>query len=172
MSSFLSCSERSSDSFSKEERTSWEYPFSSEIIWTARIAVLLTSVTAPAASIDQNQSKQICQSLSRDNLGIAIDLKVTGSDDRITVQDVAGVTHVIDATDGSKLVNKMARDYWFNSSRTSATEIYTSSFCAVHEISEPFYVYASKKFNDAWSSREAMARSLNEYKELKKQNKL
>ena len=115
---------------------------------------------------------QICQSLSRDNLGIAIDLKVTGSDDRITVQDVAGVTHVIDATDGSKLVNKMARDYWFNSSRTSATEIYTSSFCAVHEISEPFYVYASKKFNDAWSSREAMARSLNEYKELKKQNKL
>jgi hypothetical protein len=117
-------------------------------------------------------STQICQSLSRDNLGIAIDLKVTGSDDRLTVQDVAGVNHVIDATDGSKLVNKMARDYWFNTSRNNATEIYTSSFCAVHEIAEPFYVYESKKFNDAWSSREAKALMLKEYKQLKKQNKL
>lgn len=117
-------------------------------------------------------STQICQSLSRDNLGIAIDLKVTGSDDRLTVQDVAGVNHVIDATDGSKLVNKMARDYWFNTSRNNATEIYTSSFCAVHEIAEPFYVYESKRFNDAWSSREAKALMLKEYKQLKKQNKL
>ena len=115
---------------------------------------------------------QICPSLSRDDLGIAIDLKVTGSDDRLTVQDVAGVQHVIDANDGSKLVNKMARDYWFNSSRTSATEIYTSSFCAIHEISEPFYVYESKRFNDAWSSREAKARTQRGYKQLKKQNKL
>ena len=85
---------------------------------------------------------------------------------------MAGVQHVIDANDGSKLVNKMARDYWFNSSRTSATEIYTSSFCAIHEISEPFYVYESKRFNDAWSSREAKARTQREYKQLKKQNKL
>ena len=115
---------------------------------------------------------QICPSLSRDDLGIAIDLKVTGTDNRLIVQDVAGVQHIVDASDGSKLVNKMARDYWFNSSRTSATEIYTSSFCAVHEISEPFYVYASKRFNDAWSSREAKARSQKKYKQLKKQNKL
>ena len=117
-------------------------------------------------------NEQICQSLSRDALGIAIDLKVSGGDGRLVIRDNAGVSHVVDANDASKISNKMCRDYWFNSSRTSATEIYTSSFCAVHEITEPFYVYSSKRFDDAWSSRAAKARSLKHYRTLKKQNKL
>jgi len=116
---------------------------------------------------------QICQSMSRDELGIAIDLKVSGGNGQLIISDNAGVSHVVDANDASKISNKMARDYWFNSSRTSATEIYTSSFCAVHEITEPLYVYkGSKRFDGAWSSRAARARSLANYRTLKQQNKL
>ena len=117
-------------------------------------------------------SQQIYQSLSHDELGIAIDLKVTGEQDRLIVKDVAGVDHLIDANDAPRVSNKMARDYWFDSARTSATSIYTSSFCAVHEITEPFYVYESKRFDAAWRTRAAMARTQKQYKQLKKQNKL
>jgi hypothetical protein len=134
----------------------------------ARYHFQSVSYYADSKSFDE----QICQSLSRDALGIAIDLKVSGGDGRLVIRDNAGVSHVVDANDASKISNKMCRDYWFNSSRTSATEIYTSSFCAVHEITEPFYVYSSKRFDDAWSSRAAKARSLKHYRTLKKQNKL
>jgi len=117
-------------------------------------------------------NEQIYQSMSRDALGIAIELRVSGRDNQLVVKDNAGVEHVISASDNSKIVNKMTRDYWFDSSRTSATSIYTSSFCAVHEISEPLHVYTSSRFDGAWATRAAKARAQKQYRNLKKQNKL
>jgi len=54
----------------------------------------------------------------------------------------------VKASDGSRLVNKMTRDYWFNAAKNTATGIETSSFCAVHQISEPLHGNASGKFNE------------------------
>jgi hypothetical protein len=75
-------------------------------------------------------------SLSTDNLGLAIELQVSGGNGKLYVTDAKGTTHEIDANDSSKKCNLMARDYWFNANRMLATEIYTSSFCVIHEISE------------------------------------
>ena len=75
-------------------------------------------------------------SLSTDNLGLAIELQVNGGNGKLYVTDAKGTTHEIDANDASKKCNLMARDYWFNANRMLATEIYTSSFCVIHEISE------------------------------------
>ena len=116
--------------------------------------------------------EQIYQSMSRDALGIAIDLKVTGRDGQLVVKDNAGVNHVIDGNDNTKIVNKMTRDYWFDSSRISATSIYTSSFCVVHELTEPLYVYSNSRFDGAWATRAAKARTQKQYSQMKKQNKL
>lgn len=76
-------------------------------------------------------------SLSTDELGLALELKVSGGSGKLQVTDGAGQTHTIDANDSSHLSNLMARDYWLNTNRTSASSIYTTSFCVVHEISEP-----------------------------------
>lgn len=76
-------------------------------------------------------------SLSTDELGLALELKVSGGSGMLQVTDGAGQTHTIDANDSSHLSNLMARDYWLNTNRTSASSIYTTSFCVVHEISEP-----------------------------------
>ena len=78
-------------------------------------------------------------SLGTDQYGLAVEMTVGGGSDKLEVADAAGVTHVIDANDPSQHVNMMARDYWFNASRTSATSIYTSSFCAVHELRVPLF---------------------------------
>ena len=116
--------------------------------------------------------EQIYQSMSRDALGIAIDLKVTGRDGQLVVKDNAGVNHVIDGNDNTKIVNKMTRDYWFDSSRISATSIYTSSFCVVHELTEPLYVYSNSRFDGAWATRAAKVRTQKQYSQKKSQNKL
>ncbi len=76
-------------------------------------------------------------SLCTDDLGLAIELRVSGDRGKLTVTDAAGVKHEIDANDTSKLSNIMARDYWLDNNRTSASSIYTTSFCVIHELSEP-----------------------------------
>ena len=76
-------------------------------------------------------------SLSTDNLGLALELEVSGGNGRIQVKDGDGQTITVDANDASKKVNLMARDYWFDAVRTAATDIYTTSFCVVHEIDTP-----------------------------------
>ncbi len=91
-------------------------------------------------------------SLSTDELGLALELRVSGGSGKLNVTDGAGVTHTIDANDSSKKSNMMTRDYWFNAERTRASEIYTSSFCVVHEISEPLN---SGKLGMSWASRAA-----------------
>lgn len=76
-------------------------------------------------------------SLSTDNLGLAIELHVSGGSGKLSVQDETGAIITVDASDTSKKNNLMARDYWFDTARTNATSIYTSSFCVIHEIDTP-----------------------------------
>ena len=91
------------------------------------------------------------QTLATNELGLAREIKVSGRNDKIVVTDGADIQHVVDANAAGKVANAMARDYWFNSSALSATAITTSSFCAVHEISKPFYLFKDKKTgNPTW----------------------
>lgn len=89
------------------------------------------------------------QSLSSDpTTGVAKELNISGGSGQLRVTDAAGRTVTINAGDSQKMVNKMTRDYWFKSGKESATAIETSSFCAVHQISEPLHGNASGKFNE------------------------
>lgn len=91
------------------------------------------------------------QTLATNELGLAREIKVSGGNDKIIVTDGADIQHVVDANASGKVANAMARDYWFNNSAQSATAITTSSFCAVHEISKPFYLFKDKKTgNPTW----------------------
>lgn len=90
------------------------------------------------------------QTLATNELGLAREIKVSGGNDKIVVTDGAQIQHVVDANAAGKVANAMARDYWFNSSAQSATAITTSSFCAVHEISKPFYLFKDKQGNPTW----------------------
>lgn len=91
------------------------------------------------------------QTLATNELGLAREIKVSGGNDKIVVTDGAGIQHIVDANAAGMVANAMARDYWFNSTALSATAITTSSFCAVHEISKPFYLFKDKKTgNPTW----------------------
>ena len=76
-------------------------------------------------------------SLITDELGLASQLWVNGGNGVINVTDEAGKTHVVNSKDTSMKCNLMTRDYWFDKTRKKATSIYTSSFCVIHELSEP-----------------------------------
>lgn len=101
-----------------------------------------------------------------DEVGVSENVTVTGlGNGRFTVTDGVGVAHEVNAN-GSLLANKMARDYWFASPRsTTNNSISTSSFCAVHEISEPMfsasdsYEMAGVKRYDIWNKPTANARA-------------
>jgi len=86
---------------------------------------------------DNHVARSKYSSLSTDKLGLALELQVSGGDGKLQVTDGAGKTHTIDANNASQLSNLMARDYWFDANRAYATSIYTTSFCVVHEITEP-----------------------------------
>lgn len=88
--------------------------------------------------------------LATNELGLAREIKVSGGNDKIVVTDGANIQHVVDANASGKVANAMARDYWFNNSAQSATAITTSSFCAVHEISKPFYLFKDSHGNPTW----------------------
>ena len=86
------------------------------------------------------------QSLSADATGVAKELQISGGNGELVVTDRSGHSVTVRANDSSKMVNKMTRDYWFNAAKAQATAIETSSFCAVHQISEPLYGNASGKY--------------------------
>jgi len=89
------------------------------------------------------------QTLSSDAMGVAKEVTISGGSGQLTVSDQkAGHTVTVNASDSRKLSNKMARDYWLNASKTQATGIETSSFCAVHQISEPLCINSSGKYNE------------------------
>jgi uncharacterized surface protein with fasciclin (FAS1) repeats len=99
--------------------------------------------------VDNNIEGGRYQSLCSDATGVAKEIRVSGGNGELVVNDMkAGHTVTVRASDGGKVVNQMTRDYWFNDEKTRATGIETSSFCAVHQISEPLYGNASGKFNE------------------------
>ena len=89
------------------------------------------------------------QTLFSDKKGVAHELVVGSQDGVLTVSDgKSGHKITVKASDaGSRLVNKMTRDYWFTSDRSNASAIQTSSFCAVHQISEPLYYNNDGRFD-------------------------
>lgn len=73
----------------------------------------------------------------------------------ITITDNYGDTQTVDAN-GSKLVNKMARDYDFGITTNNKLSINTSSFIAVHEIGSPLNYHTktdspSGRFDVDWN---------------------
>lgn len=110
------------------------------------------------------------ETLCTDNVGVAKLIKASVGDNKIVITDGQGKTHTVDAN-GSRMVNKMARDYWFNSSRLTATEITTSSFCAVHELTD-YLKSEDGRFDSAWKTAGARQKAAREYKRLKAENKL
>lgn len=111
-----------------------------------------------------------------DDLGVAENITVSGGGNRLVVTDGAGIQHVVNADDNSKISNKMTRDYWFNAPHMSATSIVTSSFCAVHQISRPFYMGGTsntpERYDTGWSSAKSRKQAVSYYKRLNANNKL
>ena len=86
------------------------------------------------------------QTLSSDDNGLAREVTITGQNGIINVADMrSGHTVSVNADGTTGLVNKMTRDYWFTDTKTRAKGIETSSFCVVHQISEPLY-----NINSTW----------------------
>lgn len=103
------------------------------------------------------------QTLLSNDLGMAEEVDVNASGNRLTVTDKSGLQHVIDANNTSMLSNVMTRDYWFNmnSSGSQTTGIKTSSFCTIHEIAEPFYLETSRRYDGTWNNASAKRRYAN-----------
>lgn len=110
------------------------------------------------------------QTLCTDNVGVAKEVDVTVGNNKLVITDGTGTPKTI-AADGVHMVNKMARDYWFDKQRLQATSITTSSFCAVHELTEPLKA-DNKRFDADWSTEGARAKAAKTYKRLKAENKL
>ena len=80
-------------------------------------------------------------------------LNVSGGNGQLHVTDNAGKTVAISANNSGKVVNFMARDYTFYDS-----QINTSSFTAIHEISEPLCINSSNRYDDGFKSNTAAAK--------------
>jgi uncharacterized surface protein with fasciclin (FAS1) repeats len=97
------------------------------------------------------------KTMASDDMGVAKEVRLSGGSGRISIKDMmSGHTVTVDAGDKSRLSNKMTRDYWFDKKKTQASSITTSSFCAVHQISEPLCGDESGQFY--YSRRAAKAR--------------
>jgi uncharacterized surface protein with fasciclin (FAS1) repeats len=96
-----------------------------------------------------------------DTLGIREKLTVTGGSGLLNVKDKRGHEVTIEATNGSKMVNQMARDFVINSRNHT---ISTSSFAVVHQVSSPFCIHKDTERYDAlWTGAGARQR-LQEYR--------
>lgn len=90
-----------------------------------------------------------------DTLGIREKLNVSGGNGTLTVTDKRGNSINISAT-GSKMANKMTRDYVFNAIATRASSISASSFAVVHQISSPLNPHAdSDRYDALWTGANA-----------------
>jgi uncharacterized surface protein with fasciclin (FAS1) repeats len=127
-----------------------------------------TSLYADNATFAEDMFPSLCS----DALGVAMELRVSGGGGKLAVKDVTGTVHAVDAGNAGTLSNMMARDYWFDKDRRQARSIITSSFCAVHEIDEPFYLSADKRYDGTWSDSKALAKTAKVYRRLLSQNKL
>lgn len=79
--------------------------------------------------------------------------RVTCSGGVLTITDGGGQQHTVNANDSEHLSNLMARDYWLNKSRGSANNsILTSSFCVIHELTEPLYFDSTLTYDEDWKT--------------------
>lgn len=109
------------------------------------------------------------QSLYSSELGIPVNITSQGADGVLTIQDTNPTRAItIDANDSQKLVNKMVRDYEFDTAGGSPTSIAVSSFAVVHQISEPLcFDYDEVKnpegrYDTAWNNHgTGVAKTLN-----------
>lgn len=78
------------------------------------------------------------KTMTSDEMGVAKELRISGGGGVMNIADAySGHAVSVNANDASKMSNRMTRDYWFDNSALRAKFIVTSSFCVVHEISEP-----------------------------------
>ncbi len=109
-----------------------------------------------------------------DEVGVSYANQVSGGDGKLVVTDNHGTPHHIDAGQGERLSNLMARDYWFDGEKVNAaSKITTSSFCVIHELAEPMNWHSgTDRYDGEWSSQGAKARAHKVYKRLKAKNQL
>lgn len=100
---------------------------------------------------DNTVAADTYESLCTNSLGMAEQYAVSGGNGRISIVDGAGQSHSVDGGEG-RMVNQMTRDYWFDRERTSASAITTSSFCAVHELATPLFLYKDAAGNPSWDA--------------------
>ena len=103
---------------------------------------------------DQSVDGGRMKTLSSDDMGVAKEIRISGGSGVLTVTDRESSHQVsVNAADsGSKVVNKMTRDYWFDNSKLHAKSIETSSFCAVHQISEPLCADKNGRYDNQLSA--------------------
>ena len=91
-----------------------------------------------------------------DTLGIREKLTVSGGNGQITLKDKHGQTITIEASNSSKMVNEMARDYVIDSRTRS---ISTSSFAILHQISTPLNIHAdTDRYDGLWTGSGSRAK--------------
>ena len=108
------------------------------------------------------------QSLYSSDLGIPVNITIQSTDGKLTVTDESGEKITIHADDSERLVNKMTRDYEFDTNRESAKSIAVSSFAVVHQVSTPLCFNKSKRYDDAWSTKAAVRNAAKNYEQLVK----
>ncbi len=92
-----------------------------------------------------------------DTLGISTKLTVLdGSQGEFQVRDMSGNTVTVSNKDG-RIVNKMTRDYVFNNTAVNATQLLSSSFAVVHEITTALNSNSDNCYDGLWKT--AAARS-------------
>ncbi|MBQ9654949.1 MAG: hypothetical protein IJV38_02885 [Prevotella sp.] len=90
-----------------------------------------------------------------DTLGVREKLTVGGSARQMTVTDNRGQQINI-STGGGRLVNQMTRDYVFNQTARTATQISTSSFAVIHQIDTPLNRHSdSDRYDALWTGQNA-----------------
>jgi hypothetical protein len=97
------------------------------------------------------------------SLGIREKITVSGGGDKLTIVDNQNQSQVIDATNATKLVNEMARDYVLDK---TAHSILTSSFAVIHQISTPLNCHKgnNNRYDQQWTGAGARERLDNYYK--------
>ena len=102
---------------------------------------------------------------SSDTLGLSQTLHISGGGGTFTIKDRRGQTISVNANDDTKLVNKMTRDYVFNTTtddkNVKTKKLSTSSFAAIHQISHPLNAHANGRYDSMWTGAGARKRLAN-----------
>ena len=96
---------------------------------------------------DNKVSTSTYQTFMPDKYNINQKLQISGGNGQLKVVDAVGKVHIIDANATDKTVNAMTRDVILNARYDLATQVYTSSFAAVHELDEALCPSADNKFS-------------------------